>query len=53
MLTQSYGARERKAIDMLCEQFKKNNHINPYLYKKFNSLYILRMTAKQVINTHQ
>lgn len=36
MLTQSYGARERKAIDMLCEQFKKNNHINPYLYKKFD-----------------
>ena len=28
----NYGARKKEAIDILCKEFKKNNHIESELY---------------------
>ncbi len=34
--TPNYGKRKQAAIDILCEEFKKHNHIKPELYRTFN-----------------
>lgn len=36
MLAPNYGAREQAAIAMLCEEFRKNNRIDPCFYRKFD-----------------